>query len=225
MRRTWREWTRGWGRVGRSEGGGTPGSGDAPVTLGASATGASAGGGRAPGPGALLRHLVLVGLPGAGKSTVGERVARRLARRFVDLDAEVERRAGMRIAEIFARHGERAFRDYELALTRELALEPPLVLSPGGGWVLQPETLALLRGVASIIYLRVSPEVALRRMAEGVSARPLLVGLDPLSTLRALLREREPHYLAADHVVNTDHIDVQEVTIMVAELARGGGGG
>lgn len=169
-----------------------------------------------------MDHVALVGLPGAGKSTVGALAAAQLGRCFVDLDREIERRAGASVAELFARDGERAFRAYELEVTRVLAAGPPLVLAPGGGWMMVPGARALLGGEGRIIYLRVTPETALRRMGCGVANRPLLAGPHPLAVLRGLLAEREPVYLTADCVLDTEGVGVQQLARAVAELARGG---
>ena len=168
-----------------------------------------------------IGHLVLVGLPGAGKSTVGLTLASRFERRFVDLDAEIERREGRTIAELFAERGEAFFRGRERRLTEELAeASEPLVLSTGGGWVTNAGVVALLRPRGRIIYLKVSPERALARLGEARSARPLLGHPDPLDVLRSLSEAREALYeAAADLVISTDLLTVQQVTDRVAELA------
>src|SRR5690349_8627817 len=133
------------------------------------------------------RHLVLVGLPGAGKTAVGRHLAERLARDFVDFDAELERRAGRTIGEIFATDGEPAFRTAEAALAGELAGgESPLVLAPGGGCLANPAAAATLRPTGRIIYLRVSAESAVRRMGPEVARRPLVAGGDPVAAVGAL---------------------------------------
>ena len=98
-------------------------------------------------------HLILVGLPGAGKSTVGRGVAERLARTFLDFDLEIERRQGKTIAEIFGEKGEGHFRQLERALTEELRLMGNMILAPGGGWVSSPEVVGMLRPPGRLIYL------------------------------------------------------------------------
>ncbi len=168
--------------------------------------------------------IVLVGLPGAGKSTVGRAVAERLGWTFVDFDEEIERREGAIVAELFARRGEPYFRERERALTAELVGRRALVMAPGGGWIANPEVVALLRPPGRIIYLRVRPATALARLGSGTETRPLLRGADPLSALRLLLERREPHYLAADHVLDVDMFDPQWVAEQVARLASGRGG-
>jgi shikimate kinase len=162
---------------------------------------------------------VLIGLPGAGKTTVGRALAERLGRPFLDFDEELERREGRTVAAIFAERGEPWFRELERGLTRELANAPPMVLSPGGGWVANEGCVALLRPAASIIYLAASPATALARLGRARDARPLLQGPDPLATLRGLLARREAGYRAADHVIETDLLDVQGVIERIVVLA------
>lgn len=164
-------------------------------------------------------HLLLVGLPGSGKSTVGRRVARRLGRPFLDFDSEIERREGKSIAQIFSESGEPGFRALELALTRELAQSSGMILAPGGGWTTIPGATALLRPPARMIYLRVKAEVAIGRILRGRRIRPLLLTADPLNTLRTLLAEREAGYLEADHVVDVEVVKSQQLIATIARLA------
>ena len=167
----------------------------------------------------LRSHLILVGLPGAGKTAVGERAAAVLGVPFLDFDREIERREGKSVAAIFAGEGEGRFRELERALTTELAGREPMVLSPGGGWITSPGVAVLLRPPARVVYLKVSPGAALARMGAEHAARPLLRGPDPLAALRALLRSREALYEQADHVIDTELIDMQSVTRAVVALA------
>ncbi len=163
---------------------------------------------------------MLVGLPGAGKSTVGRALAARLGRIFLDFDEELERRDGRTVARIFAESGEAGFRDLERALTVEVvAAAAPMVLAPGGGWITNAGVVALLRPPASIIYLAASPATALRRLGRERDVRPLLQGPDPLATLGALLARREAQYRVADHVIDTDLLDVQGVIEKIVVLA------
>jgi len=164
---------------------------------------------------------VLVGLPGAGKSTVGKAVAEQLGRTFLDFDLEIERRQGKTIAEIFGEKGEGAFRELERALTEELRLMGNMVLAPGGGWVSNPEVVRLIRPPARLIYLRVRPETALKRLGSERSSRPLLMRPDPLGELRRLLNTRKAAYESADHVIEAELLDVEEVIKRVSALASG----
>ena len=173
------------------------------------------------GPPHARPHLILTGLPGSGKSSVGRAVAEQLGRRFLDFDEEIESRTGLSVAELFRTRGEPAFRALELDLTRELSVASGMVLAPGGGWAAIPGALELLRPPGVLVYLRASPEVVLRRMGSSRSARPLLSAPDPLAELRRLLAKREELYLLADHVVDVEHIDLQRVTSLVERLAPG----
>ena len=146
-------------------------------------------------------------------------MAARLGRPFLDFDAELERRTGRTVPELFAERGEEVFRALERSLTEELARARPMVLAPGGGWVTNGGVVALLRPPARIIYLAARPETVLRRMGARRAARPLLRGPDPLAALRELLGAREALYRVADAVVETDLLDIQEVIEKVAALA------
>jgi shikimate kinase len=101
--------------------------------------------------------LILVGLPGVGKTTIGKEVARKLGRPFLDFDQEIERRSGMEVREIFRVKGEDHFRELEFDLTKELSSTGGMVLSPGGGWITQSKSVELWFGWG-IIYLRASPK-------------------------------------------------------------------
>ena len=164
-------------------------------------------------------HLILVGLPGSGKSTIGHRVARRLGREFIDFDSEIERREGKSIAQIFSESGEPGFRALEFALTKELSQRSGMVLAPGGGWSTIPGATALLRPPARMIYLRIKAEVAIGRILRGRRIRPLLQTADPLETLRKLLAEREGGYLEADHVIDVEVVSSQQLITAIARLA------
>lgn len=166
------------------------------------------------------RHLVLVGLPGAGKTSVGRLAAERLGRAFLDFDEEIERRAGRSVAALFAGDGEAAFRAREAELSAELADREAMVLAPGGGWMANHLAAATLRPVARIIYLRVSPGAALDRMGPARATRPLLAGVDPRAALDALLHRREAVYAMADHVLDTDALSVDEVAESLVAITR-----
>ena len=171
-------------------------------------------------------RIVLIGPPGAGKSTVGEALARRLGQPFVDLDREIEQREGRRIGEIFARSGEPYFRRLEREVSEELGRGPgSAVVATGGGWVTNEGVVALLRRGGRIMYLETSPERALARLEGAAGTRPLLAGPDPIAALRMLLQARRPLYeAAADVVIPTDLLTVQEVTDRIVELVSSSGG-
>jgi shikimate kinase len=147
--------------------------------------------------------IVLVGLMGAGKSSIGRRLATRLGMPFKDADAEVEAAAGCSIEEIFERFGEAAFRDGESRVIKRLLAEPPHVLATGGGAFMDPETRSLIRAEAISVWLRADLELLVARTSRR-SHRPLLKQADPREVLSRLIEERYPVYGEADIVVDTD---------------------
>ena len=166
-------------------------------------------------------HLVLVGIPGAGKSTVGRELAARLQWPFIDLDEEIAARTQMSVRDIFASHGEAHFRALEREATERLALAPaPAVVAPGGGWITVPGLVELLRPPARLIWLRLSPKSALERLGEDVEARPLLSGPDPLAAMTAILKAREALYLQADHTVSVEMMTPLDAVEAILALAR-----
>jgi shikimate kinase len=166
-----------------------------------------------------LPHLILVGLPGSGKTTVGQAVAERLNRTFLDLDLEIERREGRSIGQIFAEKGEPYFRKKERDLTEELTVVGNFVVSPGGGWIADPEVVKLVRPPAKLIYLKVRPDTALKRLGPMRTMRPLLTRPDPLGELKRLYEARKSGYESADHVIDTELYDLQRVIEKVIQLA------
>lgn len=171
------------------------------------------------------RHLILVGLPGSGKSTVGALVARELDARFVDLDRVIAARAGKSIPEIFAQEGEAVFRRLEReAMERELE-GVPAVIAAGGGWAAQPRNLSLARPRALAIYLELDPREAARRLewSGEVSDRPLLAGREPEQALTDLFALRESSYLLCEARVDASG-SPEQVARSVLSLARTIGG-
>lgn len=156
-------------------------------------------------------HLILVGLPGSGKTTVGRAAAEALGRPFLDFDERIVQREGMSVADIFASRGEAAFRKLERELTTELAGRGGMVLAPGGGWMTSPGVVALVRPPARLVYLRVRPETALDRLGRNRTLRPLLDRPDPLDELSRLMVRRGPAYETADYVVDSELLSLQDV--------------
>lgn len=164
-------------------------------------------------------RLVLVGLPGSGKSTVGPLVAARRGWEFVDLDGEIIREAGRSIPEIFVSEGESGFRARERTASAALRDRGPLVLASGGGWVLDPTNLERLGGVPTLVYLEVAPEIAATRIGGAAMDRPLLAGTDLASRLAELLRHRQASYRQANHTVSTNLLLPDEVAALIVALA------
>jgi shikimate kinase len=154
-------------------------------------------------------RIVLVGLPGSGKSTVAPILAVKLGWKLVDLDVEIENASGKQIAEIFLERGEAGFREIERELTLRLASEPHLILAPGGGWVIH-NTLPN----ALMVWLQVDPAEAYERMGEGVDGRPLLKP-NPLEKLKQLLANREQYYAKADVAIDTNGKSPAEVAMEI----------
>lgn len=142
------------------------------------------------------KPIVLVGLMGAGKTTVGRRLAQRLALPFVDADAEIEAAAGMTIADIFARFGEPHFRDGERRVIARLIDGSPKVIATGGGAFVQDETRALILDQALAIWLDAEPRILADRVRRR-DTRPLLRDRDPLEVLTELAAVRNPFYAQA----------------------------
>jgi len=143
------------------------------------------------------RSIVLVGMMGVGKSTIGRRMAARLKLPFVDADTEIEAAAGMTIPEIFERHGEAHFRDGEARVIARLLDGGPVVLATGGGAFMREETRGRVRDKAVSIWLKADAEVIMKRVRRRTD-RPLLQNADPEGTVGRLLGEREPVYATAD---------------------------
>jgi shikimate kinase len=167
----------------------------------------------------VRRHILLIGLPGAGKTTVGALVAAALGTGFVDLDDMIEREQGLSVGEIFSQRGESGFRKFEREAAGRVFGGNPIVVSPGGGWAAQPGAVDEARRACFIVYLRTEPDEAARRVGHGRS-RPLLGGADPAVRMRELFAAREAFYLRAHATVRTDARSVEEVTQDVVLLAR-----
>ena len=162
------------------------------------------------------RPLVLVGMMGAGKTTVGRRLALRLGRRFVDSDEEIERAAGMRIEDIFARHGEADFRAGEVKVISRLLREPDLVLGTGGGAFVDAGTRALVKAEAVSVWIKADFEILFGRVSRR-SNRPLLKTADPRATLQKLIDERYPIYAEADVTVVSRDVPHDQVATDVID--------
>ena len=171
----------------------------------------------------MRRHILLVGPPGVGKSTVGRQVAEELGAPLFDIDSLLVREMGMPVAQIFGMVGEQRFREMEQkAVLAAVEAEEPAVIVPGGGWAAQPGHMHAAREFALLIYLRCLPSTAAKRSEEG-EVRPLLQGADPVEMMRQLLELREPFYKLADFELASER-GLDQVVAGVVELARKHGG-
>ncbi|MCP5520665.1 MAG: shikimate kinase [Verrucomicrobiales bacterium] len=166
-----------------------------------------------------IRNIALIGFMGAGKSTVGQAVARQLRFEFVDTDHLIEARAGMPISEIFAQQGEAAFRQIEQQVVTELAGRHHTVIATGGGVGANAEHLASLKKHALVVCLWVSPEVVWRRV-RNQTHRPLLQVPDPQARIVQLLEERTPVYRQADVLMNSGLRQLTQVVQNVVHQYR-----
>jgi shikimate kinase len=157
------------------------------------------------------RCIVLIGMMGAGKSTIGRRLAARLRLAFVDADTEIETaHAGMTIPEIFAAHGEPYFRDGEARVIARLLDHGPAVVATGGGAFMREETRGRVRDKAISIWLKADAEVIMKRVRRR-SDRPLLQNADPEGTVARLLGEREPVYQQADITIASRDVPHEKI--------------
>ncbi|MFO1402852.1 MAG: helix-turn-helix transcriptional regulator [Steroidobacteraceae bacterium] len=164
---------------------------------------------------ARRQRIALVGLRGAGKSTLGPKLAAELQCRFVELDAEIERECGLPLGELFSLYGQAGFRRFERRCLERLLAEPaPLVLAAGGGIVAEEETFGLLLAHCYTVWLRASPEEHMARVIAQGDLRPMAGNAEAMDDLRRILIAREPLYRKADAVVDAGGQDV------AANLAR-----
>lgn len=167
------------------------------------------------------RSIVLVGMMGVGKSSIGRRLGARLAVPFVDADAEIEKAAGMSIADIFARHGEADFRSGEARVIARLLEGGPQVLATGGGALMNPDTRAAIKARGVSIWLSAEFDVLMRRINKRKEDRPMLMTADPAATLRQLLAEREPVYAQADITVQSREVPHDAIVVEIMRALAG----
>src|SRR6187549_2765002 len=171
------------------------------------------------------RPIVLVGMMGAGKTTVGRRLAARLGRHFVDSDEEVEKAAGMTIEDIFAAHGEADFRAGEVRVIARLMKDQDLVLGTGGGAFVNAETRALVKAAGISVWIKADFELLFQRVQRR-SNRPLLKTANPRQTLKDLIDKRYPTYAEADVTIVSKDVPQDQVAgeVIEALMAHLGGG-
>ena len=169
----------------------------------------------------MKTNIALIGFMGTGKTAVGEALARKSGKRFVELDSLVAQKAGKPIPEIFQRDGEIAFRELEIEVTKEVSAGKNLVIACGGGIVLNKINVDRLRRDSVIVYLTASPSVILKRTLKDGETRPLLYVQDKMSEIRELLRFRKPFYeRAADISINTSRLDVDSVVDQIISRVK-----
>jgi XRE family transcriptional regulator, aerobic/anaerobic benzoate catabolism transcriptional regulator len=155
-------------------------------------------------PAARHRRIALIGLRGAGKSTLGRRLAEHLGMAFIELDREVEREGRMELSDIFTVHGQEGYRQLErAALQRVVSEGVPAVIAAGGGIVAEPQTLEFLLATCVVVWLRASPEEHMRRVQEQGDLRPMRDSRRAMDDLRAILASREALYAKADFTIDT----------------------
>jgi len=167
------------------------------------------------------RSIVLIGMMGVGKSSIGRRLGARLGIPFVDADAEIESAAGMNISDIFARHGEAAFRSGEARVIARLLAGGPQVLATGGGAVMNEATRALIKQRGVSIWLSAELDLLMRRISKRKAERPMLQTNDPAATLRELLATRGPIYAQADITVQSRDVPHDAIVTEIVEALAG----
>jgi len=177
-------------------------------------------------PGALLSSsepgppsvIALLGLRGAGKTTIGRKLAKRRRVPFVELDKKIEQAADLSLGELFTLHGEDYYRRLEREVLQDVLAEGvPMVLATGGGLVASPDTFAMLRRSAKSVWLRASPEDHWNRVVRQGDRRPMTDHPQAMADLRSLLATREPLYALADHTVDTSARTVEEVIELIEQ--------
>lgn len=163
-----------------------------------------------------MKNIVLVGLMGAGKTSVGKLLAEKLSYSFCDTDDLIEKEAGQTISQIFEKFGENYFRELETDIIRKISLITSSVISTGGGSLEKEENIELLKTNSFLVYLQAAPTCLYERVKKE-SHRPLLKNSNPLQTLENLLKKREAHYLRADLLLNTED---KNVAILVDEIIK-----
>ena len=166
-----------------------------------------------------VKPIALLGVRGAGKSTIGEALAKKLGVAFIELDQQIEAAAGLPLGEVFALHGEAYYRRIEREVLTQLLAEPhPMVLATGGSIVNDPTNYGILRARCTTIWLRAQPEDHWNRVVAQGDQRPMAENPHAFAELRALLTAREKLYARAEHVVETTGRRIPQVVSAIAEL-------
>ncbi|MCQ2957449.1 MAG: shikimate kinase [Candidatus Gastranaerophilales bacterium] len=163
-----------------------------------------------------MKNIVLVGLMGAGKSTVGKILADKLSFSFIDTDEFIEQQESTKITEIFAKKGETYFRTLENNVISKISTKNSQVISTGGGSIQNPQNLTCLKDNGFVVYLKASSNILFERIKDD-NSRPLLKTKNPLKTLDELLKEREINYNKANFIINTDNKTVDDIINLIIE--------
>jgi shikimate kinase len=164
-----------------------------------------------------MKNIYLVGFMATGKSSVGRELAERQNFQFVDLDNLIELKEIKRISDIFAKDGEPYFRKVEKEVLEDTAKKNKFVVACGGGIVINPENIRIMKETGLLICLGAKPEVILKR-ASGSKQRPLLNVADPKKQIELLLEERSSYYALADKIIDTSELSVKEVVDKISDL-------
>jgi shikimate kinase len=164
-----------------------------------------------------IENIALIGFMAVGKSAIGRTLAKKLRRRFVDLDAVIEKSEGMKVRDIFTKKGESYFRQLEKRVLEEVLSRDGQVIATGGGAVMDDDNLRLLRERALLVGLTASVDVLLARAGNGAK-RPLLAGIDRRERIETLLRERESRYAQARALIDTSDLSVDQAAEKIVQL-------
>ena len=164
----------------------------------------------------MARNIVLIGLMGSGKTTVGNLIAQKLGKSFIDTDVLIEKEAQMTINEIFQLYGETHFRELESKIIKKLSLDSDQIISTGGGSVENQDNLKNLKETGILFYLKASAKELFERI-KNENNRPLLKNNDPLNTLEKLLEKREKFYTQANFIISTENKQIDEIVNEIVE--------
>ena len=168
------------------------------------------------------KNIALIGFMAVGKSAVGRNIAKRLRRRFVDLDRQIEKAAGMKVRDIFEQKGEDYFRQCEKQTLAQLLTEQGQVIATGGGVVLDDDNLALLREKTLLVCLSASTDAILRRVGNGAT-RPLLKGPNRRERIEELVQARQERYAQAHVTIDTDQLTLNQVVDKIMAIVQSDG--
>jgi len=168
------------------------------------------------------KNIALIGFMAVGKSAVGRNIAKRLRRRFVDLDRQIEKAAGMKVRDIFEQKGEDYFRQCEKQTLAQLLTEQGQVIATGGGVVLDDDNLALLREKTLLVCLSASTDAILRRVGNGAT-RPLLKGPNRRERIEELVQARQERYAQAHVTIDTDQLTLNQVVDKIMAMVQSAG--